>query len=122
MAGFYCASAPSRRRRSDKTSGHRPAACARAVVGKLPHRSRPPVQCAVARSRKDAMDVPATMMAATVIAYWLGIGVMIVRVRRHTHRMAGVVPEQRLERFMWLAWLPLAAAWIALPWITQRHD
>jgi len=68
------------------------------------------------------MDVPGTMIAATIVAYWLGIGVMIVRVRRHTHRMAGVVPEQQVERYMWLAWLPLAAAWIALPWLALGHD
>jgi len=67
------------------------------------------------------MDVPGTMIAATIVAYWLGIGVMIVRVRRHTHHLAGVVPEQRVERFMWLAWLPLAAAWIALPWLALSH-
>jgi protein-S-isoprenylcysteine O-methyltransferase Ste14 len=69
------------------------------------------------------MDIPGTLAALAVSAYWLGIGVMIVRVRRHTHRMAGVVPGQRLERLMWLAWLPLAAAWIALPWLAlSRSD
>jgi len=68
------------------------------------------------------MDIPGTITAVTVSAYWLGIGVMIVRVRRHTHRMAGVVPGQRVERLMWLAWLPLAAAWIALPWLALSRD
>jgi protein-S-isoprenylcysteine O-methyltransferase Ste14 len=69
------------------------------------------------------MDVPGTTIAATVTAYWLGIGVMIVRVRRHTHRMAGVVPGQSVERLMWLAWLPLAALWITLPWLAlERTD
>ena len=56
-------------------------------------------------------------MAATVVAYWIGIGTMIVRVRRHTHTTVGVVPEQQLERFMWLAWVPLGIVWIALPWL-----
>ena len=69
------------------------------------------------------MDVPGTVIALTVVTYWLGIGAMIVRVRRHTHRMAGVVPAQRVERLMWLAWLPLAAIWIALPWLAlSRTD
>jgi len=67
------------------------------------------------------MDVPGTLIALTVVAYWLGIGVMIVRVRRQTHRMAGVVPAQRVERLMWLAWLPLAAIWISLPWLALSH-
>lgn len=67
------------------------------------------------------MDVPGTMIAVTIATYWLGIAVMIVRVRRHTHRMAGVVPAQRVERLMWLAWLPLAVLWIALPWLALTH-
>jgi protein-S-isoprenylcysteine O-methyltransferase Ste14 len=53
-----------------------------------------------------------------VCAYWIGVGVMIVRVRRHTRRVVGLVPEQRLERFMWLVWVPLVAAWIVVPWAT----
>jgi len=57
------------------------------------------------------------LVTATICAYWTGVGAMIVRVRRHTQRMVGVVPEQRLERFMWVLWVPLVAAWIALPWL-----
>ena len=60
------------------------------------------------------MDIEGTITAATVVAYWLGIGTMIVRVRRHTRTAVGVIPEQRLERVMWMLWVPLAAAWIAL--------
>ena len=60
------------------------------------------------------MDIAGTITAATVVAYWLGIGTMIVRVRRHTRTAVGVIPEQRLERVMWMLWVPLAAAWIAL--------
>lgn len=63
------------------------------------------------------MDVAGTLVSATVVAYWIGIGTMIVRVRRHTHGVVGVVPEQRLERFMWVVWVPLGAMWVALPWL-----
>ena len=62
-------------------------------------------------------DLPGVLLTATVWAYWLGVGVMIVRARRKTHRLAGLVPEQRLERFMWIVWVPLVAAWIALPYL-----
>ena len=62
-------------------------------------------------------DLPGVLLTATVWAYWLGVGMMIVRARRKTHRMAGLVPEQRLERFMWIVWVPLVAAWIALPYL-----
>jgi protein-S-isoprenylcysteine O-methyltransferase Ste14 len=60
------------------------------------------------------MDIAGTIVAATVVAYWLGIGAMIVRVRRHTRNAVGVIPEQSLERVMWMVWIPLAVAWIAL--------
>jgi protein-S-isoprenylcysteine O-methyltransferase Ste14 len=57
-------------------------------------------------------DFPLTLLSATISAYWLGVAVMIVRVRRTTRRIVGLVPEQRFERLMWLVWVPLVAAWI----------
>jgi protein-S-isoprenylcysteine O-methyltransferase Ste14 len=66
-------------------------------------------------------DLPLFVVTVTICAYWIGVGVMIVRVRRHTHSAVGVVPEQRLERFMWLVWLPLVAAWVSLPWLAQSR-
>jgi protein-S-isoprenylcysteine O-methyltransferase Ste14 len=62
-------------------------------------------------------DFPLTLLSATISAYWLGVAVMIVRVRRTTRRIVGLVPEQRFERLMWLVWVPLVAAWIALPYL-----
>jgi protein-S-isoprenylcysteine O-methyltransferase Ste14 len=38
-------------------------------------------------------------------------------VRRHAHKVVGVIPEQRVERVMWTLWVPLAIVWIALPWL-----
>jgi protein-S-isoprenylcysteine O-methyltransferase Ste14 len=68
------------------------------------------------------MDIAGVMVAATVVAYWLGIGTMIVRVRRHARKVVGVIPEQRLERVMWTLWVPLAAAWIALPMLALSRQ
>jgi protein-S-isoprenylcysteine O-methyltransferase Ste14 len=62
-------------------------------------------------------DLPGVLLTATVWAYWLGVGVMIVGAHRKTHRLAGLVPEQRLERFMWIVWVALVAAWISLPFL-----
>lgn len=71
------------------------------------------------------MDVPATLVAATVTAYWIGAGAMIVRVRRHARRReqraAQVMPVQGLERLMAVAWVPLVFAWIALPWLALQR-
>jgi protein-S-isoprenylcysteine O-methyltransferase Ste14 len=68
------------------------------------------------------MDVPGWMLTATIWSYWIGVGAMIVRVRRHTRKVVGVVPEQRLERFMWLVWVPLVAAWCTLPWLALHRS
>jgi protein-S-isoprenylcysteine O-methyltransferase Ste14 len=62
-------------------------------------------------------DWPAIFLTATIWAYWVGVGVMIARVHRATHRLGGLVPEQRLERSMWLIWVPLVAAWLTLPYL-----
>lgn len=69
------------------------------------------------------LDFPLLLLAATISAYWLGVGVMIVRVRRATRRSGDLASEQRVERLrerpgiMWMIWVPLVAAWIALPYL-----
>ncbi len=68
------------------------------------------------------MDVPGWVLTATIWAYWIGVGAMIVRVRRHTRKVVGVVPEQPLERAMWLVWVPLVAAWAVLPWLALQRE
>ena len=68
-------------------------------------------------------DIPLLILAIAVSAYWLGVGRMVIRVRHQTRHDVGVVPQQRQERIMWLVWVPLVVAWIALPWIAlQRSD
>lgn len=67
------------------------------------------------------MDIAGTLVAVVVTAYWIGVGAMIVRVRRqsrkHAAHAATVLPRQPLERLMGAAWVPLVAGWIALPWL-----
>ena len=62
-------------------------------------------------------DLPGVILVATIWAYWFGVGIMIVRVRRQTHTLAGLVPEHRLEQYLWLLWVPLVAAWIVVPYL-----
>jgi protein-S-isoprenylcysteine O-methyltransferase Ste14 len=62
-------------------------------------------------------DLPGVLLTATIWAYWFGIGLMIVHARRKTHHLAGLVPEQPLEQLMWIIWVPVVAAWIALPYL-----
>ncbi len=61
-------------------------------------------------------DYPGLILATMVSIYWSWVVAMSVRLRRRTRRLAGIVPEQTIERIMWIIWLPLVAAWIALPW------
>jgi protein-S-isoprenylcysteine O-methyltransferase Ste14 len=60
-------------------------------------------------------DAPLLLLTATVWIYWSRVGFMVVRARRRTGDSAGLVPRQPLERLMWLVWVPLVAAWLALP-------
>jgi len=66
-------------------------------------------------------DLPAAVLTATIWAYWLCIGIMIVRVRRKTRKQPGVIPRQQLERLMWLVWVPLVAAWATLPYLASTR-
>jgi protein-S-isoprenylcysteine O-methyltransferase Ste14 len=68
-------------------------------------------------------DLPSLVLALVVLAYWGRVAGMSLRIRKRTHTLAGVVPEQGLERFLWLFFVPVVAAWIALPFIAAfRHS
>lgn len=61
------------------------------------------------------MDLPCVVLAATVWVYWTCVGAMIIRVRRRTRKLSGIVPSQRVEQLMWIVWVPLVVAWMSLP-------
>lgn len=62
-------------------------------------------------------DIPGAILAATIWTYWLGVGLMIVRVHRKSRRLGGLVPEQSAERLMWIVWVPLVTGWLTLPYL-----
>jgi len=62
-------------------------------------------------------DLPLGAATAAVWIYWIIVGAMSWRVRRRTRRLAGVVPQQALERRLWLVWVPMVVLWMALPMI-----
>lgn len=62
-------------------------------------------------------DLPLAAATTSVWVYWFIVGAMSWRVRRRTRRLAGVVPEQRVEQAMWLVWVPMVVLWMALPMI-----
>ena len=65
-----------------------------------------------------SIDIPALVLTATVGVYWFAVGAMVVRARRKTRQLAGLVPEQPLERRLWLVLVPTIVLWIALPWLS----
>ena len=69
-------------------------------------------------------DVPLAALTATILCYWIGVGVMIVRVRRNMRGSASPGADQRFERFnlMWIVWVALVAGWIGIPWATLAHS
>ena len=67
------------------------------------------------------IDFPALIVTATVWAYWLNVGYMAVRARRRSRDLAGLVPQQALERLMWLLWVPMVIAWMVLPLLAQTR-
>jgi protein-S-isoprenylcysteine O-methyltransferase Ste14 len=70
-----------------------------------------------------SIDIPALVLTATIWVYWFAVGAMVVRARRKTRQLAGLVPEQPLERRMWLVLVPAIILWIVLPWLalTRRE-
>src|SRR5881227_3828675 len=66
-------------------------------------------------------DVPLVVLIATVWCYWTGVAIMVLRVRRRNRKLVGLVPEQHVERLMWLIWVPLVAAWMFLPYAALKR-
>jgi len=60
-------------------------------------------------------DLPSILLAVVMWAYWGRVGAMAWRIRRRTRTLSGVVPEQGIERFLWLFFFPVVAAWLVLP-------
>ena len=66
-------------------------------------------------------DIPALVLTATIWVYWFAVGAMVVRARRKARHLAGLVPEQPLERRMWLVLVPAIILWIVLPWLALKR-
>ena len=67
-------------------------------------------------------EIPSLLLAVVMVVYWGRVGVLSARILRRTRTSSGIVPEQRIERFLWLFFVPLVAAWIALPFFAAFHN
>jgi protein-S-isoprenylcysteine O-methyltransferase Ste14 len=68
------------------------------------------------------LDPAAVLLAIVVWAYWGRVGAMSWRIRRRTRTLSGVVPEQGLERLLWLGFVPVVACWLAFPLLAAGRD
>ncbi len=69
-------------------------------------------------------DPALVLMAVTISAYWAGVGRMIVRARRRARAPGAGAAPSGTRNALWLLWVPVVAAWIALPWLalSSRDD
>ena len=67
-------------------------------------------------------DLPAGITTATICAYWVGVGVMIVRVKRHSRAIPLLSPKLPSERIMGALFIPVVALWVLLPWVAQTSS
>jgi len=67
-------------------------------------------------------DLPALILGITIATYWFCVGAMVVRVSRRRRARHVLIPTQRRERLMWVVWIPLVAAWIAMPFVARVQD
>ena len=67
-------------------------------------------------------DLPALALTFILSAYWLCVGVKMFRANRGRLRHdPNVIPKLRIERFMWIVWVPVIAAWIAMPCVAPAQ-
>lgn len=67
-------------------------------------------------------DHPSLFLVLVALAYWGRVGLMSVRIRRRTRTLSGLVPVQPLERALWLFFVPVVIAWIAVPWLAAVRE
>jgi len=63
------------------------------------------------------MRYSAAILGLIVGAYWVGVGVQILRVARLRRRLPAVVPGDWPGRAIWLLLTAAVTAWLVLPWV-----
>ena len=59
---------------------------------------------------------PELLVAITISSYWACVLLMSIRSRVKFKTASGSIPKAKVERLMWLLWVPTIVAWIALTW------
>ena len=68
-------------------------------------------------------DPPGFVLLATIWLFGASAGVMLLRARRKYGHDIGLIPQQRFERWLWLASVPLLVVWVLMPGLAlkRRH-
>lgn len=67
-------------------------------------------------------DLPQTIVAVTVWAYWTSVCVLVVRSHLRFRTAAGGLPRTLRERWMWALWVPAIVLWQVLPAVAATSD
>jgi steroid 5-alpha reductase family enzyme len=59
------------------------------------------------------------LVLGSALLYWGGVWIQAHRVRKRIGRSPNVEPRGSKERLLWLGWLIVVAAWIALPFLAR---
>lgn len=63
---------------------------------------------------------PQTLVAAVVSTYWASVMLMSIRSWLKFGVPSGSLPKTRLEKRMWMIWVPTIIAWVIFSW--QFHE
>lgn len=64
---------------------------------------------------------PQTIVATVISTYWMCVILMSVRSWLKFGVPSGSLPKTRLEKRMWMIWVPTIIAWVALSWRTSEY-
>jgi protein-S-isoprenylcysteine O-methyltransferase Ste14 len=70
----------------------------------------------------NVIDRPLLIITLCIWTYWLVGIALVLRNRFIAGSPAGVIPRERIERYMWLLWVPLIVLWNLLPALAMRKD
>ena len=63
----------------------------------------------------EALSLNQTVVFGSAVVYWGGVWIQARRVRRRIGRSANTRPRGIKEQLLWVGWLFVVAAWLALP-------
>jgi isoprenylcysteine carboxyl methyltransferase (ICMT) family protein YpbQ len=67
----------------------------------------------------DDLLVRRAVVLGSALVYWAGVWAQARRIRKRIGRSPSVKPRSPKERWLWLGWILVVAAWIALPLLAR---